>query len=142
GPFVIRRHISMPTVRYRGEDTRLSISAAHAQSGGIQIELVQQHGEEASTFRDMYRSDETGLHHSAVWPASYEQMVQHYERLGCAVTTELLTAEGRGAAFVDARKLLGHMVEIYRPADSLGKLYEWVADVAHNWDGKELRIET
>ena len=141
GPFLVRRHIALETVRYRGQPGTLDISAAHVQSGNVQIELVQQHGDAPSAFREMFAAGEEGLHHIALFPKDHDALVAHYAALGCAPTTELVTAEQRGATYVDARALTGHMIEIYRVNPSLFALYRVVAEAADNWDGRVLTFE-
>ena len=141
GPFFVRRHIVLASVLYRGAPAKLDISAAYVQAGPIQIELVVQHGTEPSAFRDAFAPGQEGLHHVAVVPDDYKGLISHYAGLGYPVTTELLTAAGRGAAFVDTRALLGHMVEVYVPSDSLTALYRDVAAAAASWDRRQLKIE-
>jgi hypothetical protein len=141
GPFLVRRHIRLDSVRYRGAPSTLDISAAHVQSGSLQIELVQQHDGSPSAFRDMFAPDEEGLHHVALFPEDHQAMVDHYEALGFASATDLITAERRGATYVDARPLCGHMIEIYRVNDSLIAFYEQIAEAARNWDGRDLVME-
>lgn len=141
GPFLVRRHIGLSPVSYRGRPVTLDISAAHAQAGPVQIELVMQHCANPSAFRDMYAPDEEGVHHLALFPESYDAMVSHYRDRGCDIATELVTAEQRGAAYVDTVASLGHMVEIYRVNQSLHDFYAAVADAARIWDGRTLAIE-
>ncbi len=141
GPFLVRRHIGLDPVTYRGEASALDISAAHAQAGPVQIELVTQHCDRPSAFRDMYRADQEGMHHVALFPEDYDTMVAHYRQLGFPVATELVTGEGRGAAYVDTRVVLGHMIEVYRVNDSLYEFYDAVAAAAQGWDGRECAIE-
>ncbi len=141
GPFVVRRHIGLKNVLYRGTPETLDISAAHAQTGDVQIELVTQHCDRPSAFRDMFSPAEEGLHHVAMFPADHDAMVAHFVANGAAPTTELITAEGRGATYVDTRPLCGHMTEIYRINDSLIEFYRLIAEAARAWDGHELVIE-
>lgn len=141
GPFLVRRHIALPHVSYRGAPATLDISAAYVQAGDIQIELVTQHDDAPSAFRDSYAARQEGLHHVAVVPHDYDALIAAYAAQGYPVTTELRTASGRGAAYVDTRALLGHMVEIYWPSPGLAVLYRDVAAAASNWDGRSLTIE-
>lgn len=141
GPFLVRRHIDLPFVSYRGQPGQLDISAAYVQAGDIMIELVEQHDSSPSAFREVYAHGEEGFHHVAVIPDDYDGLVAHYARAGCPLVTELRTASGRGAAYVDARRLVGHFVEIYWPSDGLHQLYSQVAAVAAGWDGRQLKIE-
>lgn len=141
GPFIVRRHIVLTGTRYRGQPMPLDISAAHVQSGDLQIELVCQHNPEPSAFRDMFAPGEEGLHHVAMFPDDYAATVARYEAMGFPVATELVTGEGRGAAYMDTRPLMGHMLEVYRVNESLHAFYRFIADAARNWDGRELLIE-
>lgn len=141
GPFFVRRHIALSSARYRGAPAHLDISAAYVQSGTIMIELVTQHGDDPSGFRDLYAAHESGPHHAAVIPEDYDALVAHFVGLGYPVTTELMTASGRGAAYLDTRPLTGQMLEIYRPNDGLRALYREVAQAATTWDGRQVVIE-
>lgn len=141
GPFFVRRHIVLPEVSYRGKPSRLDISAAYVQAGPIQVELVTQHDDTPSAFRDMFTANQEGFHHVAVIPDDYATLVAEYSKQGFPVATELRTASGRGAAYVDTRAMLGHMVEIYVVSDSLTQLYRDVAAAADTWDGKQLKME-
>lgn len=141
GPFFVRRHIAMPHVVYRGAPAQIDISAVYVQAGPVQVELVQQHCDSPSAFRDMYPAGSEGFHHVAVQPQDYRQLLDHYAACGFAVATELRTAGGRGAAFVDTRPLLGHMTEVYLSAAGTLALYRMVAEAAAHWDGRQLTIE-
>ena len=141
GPFIVRRHIRLTQTRYRGRAMPLDISAAHVQSGDMQIELVCQHNPEPSAFRDMFAPGEEGLHHVAMFPEDYATTVAHYESLGFPVATELVTGEGRGAAYMDTRAAMGHMLEVYRVNESLHAFYRLIAEAARDWDGRRLIVE-
>lgn len=141
GPFIVRRHIGLDPVSYRGSPSSLDISAAHVQAGPVQIELVMQHCDNASAFRDMYAPDQEGVHHVALFPEDYNAMIAHYVDQGFEVATELVTPEKRGAAYVDTTRALGHMIEVYRVNDSLFEFYEQVREAVENWDGTTLAIE-
>lgn len=141
GPFLVRRHIALHDVRYRGTPSTLDISAAHVQVGPVQVELVMQHCDARSTFRDMFDATTDGFHHVAVFPEDHDAMVAHYEALGYPAATDFVTGEGRGATYLDTRPLLGHMLEVYRVNDSLIDFYARIADAARDWDGRQLVIE-
>jgi hypothetical protein len=141
GPFFVRRHIVLPEVTYHGRPATLDISAAYVQAGPIQVELVTQHDGKPSAFREAFSEGQEGFHHVAMIPHDYAATLEHYAGLGFPAVTELRTASGRGAAYIDTRTMLGHMVEVYWPSESLNQLYREVADAAATWDGRRLRIE-
>ena len=138
GPFFVRRHIELQNVTYRGAPAELDISAAYAQSGGLMIELVTQHNDAPSTFRDRFAAHETGFHHVALDFADHDERVAQFSAEGFEPVTSLVTSEGRGATFVDTTVLLGHVTEIYRVNDSLKQLHACVRAAGESWDGKQL----
>lgn len=141
GPFLVRRHIQLPSVTYRGKPSTLDISAAYVQAGPIMVELVTQHDDTPSAFREMFGRGQSGFHHVAMIPDDYDAQLAAYARAGFDVVTELRTASGRGAAYVDTRPLFGHMVEVYWPSEGLNALYREVEQLAAAWDGRQLVIE-
>jgi hypothetical protein len=141
GPFFVRRHIVMSHVLYRGVPSQIDISAVYVQAGPVQVELVQQHCDTPSAFRDMYPVGSEGFHHVAMHPQDYRQQLDHYVACGFAVATEVRTASGRGAAFVDTRSMLGHMTEVYLSGDATLQLYRMVAEAAAHWSRRQLTIE-
>ncbi len=141
GPFFVRRHIQFESVKYRGAASKIDMSAVYVQAGPVQIELVAQHCDSPSAFRDMFAPGAEGLHHVAMLPENYEEAMAHYTSLGYPVAAEVRTAGGRGAGFLDTRPLLGHMMEVYVPGEGINALYRDVAAAAANWDRKQLKIE-
>jgi hypothetical protein len=141
GPFIVNRHIKLEQTFYRGAAIPLDISAAFVQSGDLQIELLCQHNSEPSAFRDMFTRGQEGLHHVAVFAEDYVRVVSDYQARGFAVASEIVAAGGMGAAFIDTRKLMGHMLEVYRVTDGLRAFYRLVAEAAHDWDGRTLTVE-
>lgn len=141
GPFIVRRHIQMHEVWYRGSPTKLDISAAFVQAGPVQIEFICQHDDSPSAFRDAFPPGAEGLHHVAIMPEDYRATVDRFVAMGYPVATELRTRSGRGASFVDTRPMMGHMVEIYPVSDGVLGLYRRVAEEAARWDGRTLKIE-
>ena len=141
GPFFVRRHIALDNVVYRGEPSELDISAAYTQSGDIMIELVTQHNEAPSTFRDRYQSTESGFHHVALAFGDHDQQVKRFNELGYASVTSFKTAEGRGATYLDTVAATGHATEIYIVNDSLRELYASVRHAAETWNARDLVID-
>ena len=141
GPFFVRRHIALDNVVYRGEPSELDMSAAYTQSGDIMIELVTQHNEAPSTFRDRYQSTESGFHHVALTFGDHDQQVKRFNELGYPSVTSFKTAEGRGATYLDTVAAIGHATEIYLVNDSLIELYANVRNAAESWNGKHLIID-
>jgi len=141
GPFFVRRHIGLENVLCRGEPAALDISAAYTQAGDIMIELVTQHNDAPSIFRDRFAAHESGFHHVALDFGDHDSQVESFNSRGFESVTSFRTNEGRGATYLDTFELLGHATEIYIVNDSLRALYAKVRDAASTWDGKDLSID-
>ena len=141
GPFFVRRNIGLQNITYRGKPSALEISAAYVQAGDIMVELVTQHNDAPSIFRDMYGPHEEGFHHVAIDFGDHDAQVKHYCDLGFEPASSFLTVEGRGATYMDTIAMLGHAVEVYIVNDSLIDLYKEVRSAAEKWDGRNMVIE-
>ena len=137
GPFFLLEHIPLENVVHRGTPTTLDHTAAFGQLGSIMIELVQQHGEHPSVFRDMYTAGEYGLHHMAYFAADLDAELARLRGLGYATAMTASTALGPRFAFADATAELGHMLEIYEDGPEMRGFYAMVADATRDWDGAD-----
>ena len=141
GPFFVRRHIGLENVVYRGEPAALDISAAYTQAGDIMIELVTQHNNAPSIFRNRFAAHESGFHHVALDFGDHDSQVESFNSRGFESVTSFKTSEGRGATYLDTFDLLGHATEVYRVNDSLRALYANVRNAAETWNGERLIVE-
>jgi len=138
GPWVILADVKGDNLTYRGEPSELVFSAAFVQTGEINIELIEQHTDGPSAFRDMFAPGEEGFHHVAIISEDYEGDKARFEAAGCPVATEFSSGPDSGIAFVDTREKLGHMVELYQNEAAIMGLYSVIRQAAENWDGETL----
>lgn len=138
GPWVILADVKGENLTYRGEPSELVFSAAFVQTGEINIELIEQHTDGPSAFRDMFAPGEEGFHHVAIISEDYEVDKARFEAAGCPVATEFSSGPDSGIAFVDTREKLGHMVELYQNEAAIMGLYSVIRQAAENWDGETL----
>jgi catechol 2,3-dioxygenase-like lactoylglutathione lyase family enzyme len=134
GPFLMNRHIQLGNPCYRGEPVRTDFSTALAQAGEVQIELVEQHDDTPSVYRDLHPAGSEGFHHVAVLVPDVALEVERYRALGFAtgVTGRFGTAE---FAYVDTAPAIGHMIEILPDNDLLRGFFGAVRQAAETWDG-------
>jgi hypothetical protein len=137
GPFLVTEHIQFDRVVYRGAEVELDISVALAQSGDMQIELIQQHSDGPSCYRDSYAPGEEGFHHVAILCKDHKAVCQRYADAGIVAATEIGSGDQR-IAYMDARARIGVMVELYPDTDGIRGLFDRVRDIHEGWDGKKL----
>lgn len=133
GPFFLSMHQQSPDHFYRGQPSEADLSYAFGQAGGAHIQLIEQHNDAPSVYREMVEPGKHGFHHFAILPDDFEAEKARFEAAGCeAVTT--LTSAAR-VAYMDARPALGCFVELYENNAPLRAVFDhWKA--AHEaWDG-------
>ena len=135
GPFFVRRHIELAVASHRGAPATFDHSSAYGQWGAVQVELVHVHVAEPAALADVVLS--SGVHHVAWFVADVEAEQSRLEALGWPEVLNAETAGGLRFAFHDARAELGHLVEIYEPAERLVGFYAAVAAAAAGWDGAD-----
>jgi hypothetical protein len=125
GPFFVLRHVALASSQHRGVERPFDHSSAYGQWGSVMVELVVQHNPDESALHDMFPhgSGAEGLHHAGE---------------GAPLAQLSVTQGGTAFAFVDTRRRLGHMLELYEPTAQLTGFYDFVAAAAVGWDGKDL----
>lgn len=137
GPWLVLPHIDLQGVKYRGEEVEIDISAAFVQAGEVQIELIEQHSDGPSCYRDQFAPGEEGFHHVAIMCDDYDAVYQSYVDNGFPAATEFVSGD-HPIAYMDARAAIGSMVELYSNTEGIRQLYQTVRDIQKGWDGKEL----
>jgi Glyoxalase/Bleomycin resistance protein/Dioxygenase superfamily len=135
GPFFVRHHPPFEAI-HGGAPAIFSHSSAYGQWGDMQVELV--HFGECSPV-SLQRSvvATSGLHHVATFAASLDDEQARLEAMGMPCVMRATTPSGLQFAFHDGRRELGHLIEIYEPADSVVRLYQKVRDAATGWEGDD-----
>lgn len=147
GPFFIKRRITFTDYVYRGRSAPSPvISIALANSGFIQIELIQQHDSAASIYREFLDSDQRGLQHVSAWITTVELSAKREALLqqGYEIAQEcVIAASGVRLVYFSTERAGGHF--IFELADLLEPAhYERVLGIrqAHElWDGTTPVIE-
>jgi hypothetical protein len=134
GPFYVIDNIELEWSEHRNKSCNFVHSSAYGQWGNVMMELVQQDDEGPSPFRDMYGVGEEGIHHVACFVDSIEETIKQYSELGYPLATRAKAKVGTEFAFIDTSKLLGHMLEIYVPDETLSGFYDLVKESSVGWD--------
>ena len=137
GPFLINRHIQLTDPHHRGRAQRTDFSLALAQAGEVQIELVEQHDDTPSVYRDAFPSgppDGMAFHHVAVIVSDVAAETARYNALGFETASS-----GRFGdvdfTYVDTRRAGGFMVELLPDSDTIKRFFGAVRRAAEDWDG-------
>jgi len=139
GPFFYLKDHAAQGATFRGRPTDMRISLAFAQSGPIQIELVQQLNSAPSLFRESIEAGRPeGLHHLAFWTEQFDSDMARYLGAGYqAVQTAGLGGPNNRNAFIERRGSAssGPAIEISEISGAKGAFFREIAAAAENWDG-------
>ncbi len=112
GPFVVTDHHKTDTFMYRGTDTEADVSYAFGYLDDMMIQFIQQHDDQPSIYREMYKSGEEGFHHVGYLVNDWDKAKARLEGLGFECACELY-ADNVNAAYYDTRSVSGGFTEIH-----------------------------
>ena len=141
GPFFIKRNLRFAGFKYYGADSvSPTVSIALANSGVLQIELIQQHDVAASIYQDFLVAGRAGLQHVSSWVTvkDFEPTVHRLKLQGMSLAQEcVIPSSGVRLAYF-ATERHGNGI-IYEVSDMLepghyARAAE-IRDAATNWSG-------
>jgi Glyoxalase/Bleomycin resistance protein/Dioxygenase superfamily len=136
GPFhvlpVVDQRLTLPD----GEARTVRVQVAVAQAGPVQIELIQQHCDTPSIYRDWSRRGTSALHQIATVTTEYDAKTAHLRALGHHVAAESLDGQFR-VAYVDTVAAFGFYTEIVERTTGLLRQMQAVSRTCAEWDGRD-----
>lgn len=137
GPFFLLEHLPLVEPRYRGQPTDIDASIALGYSGGICVELVQQHNAVPSVYRELPGRAGGGFHHWAVMTGQFDADVARYRNQGYVDAFSGAVAVGGRFAYFDTAADLGGMLELIELTAPVRELFDGIEKAAHGWDGRD-----
>jgi hypothetical protein len=136
GPWYYIDRVKTDYFRHWGEDSAVEMSIAIANSGDLQIELIQQRNDAPSLYKEFLDSGREGLQHLAYWTRDFQALYDRALSLGYKVghQGQIGGEQGRFAYF-DTQSHPGTVVEISDISGAKGQFFERVRQAAVGWDG-------
>jgi hypothetical protein len=137
GPFFRFDKVAYDQPKYRGKPGgNADISAAIAQAGDVQIELVCVHDRQPSIWHEGALAGRSGLHHAALYCQNYDATVDAYTKAGSEfIFTGLMM--GFRVGWIDTMHTLGFFTELIDANPVADVVFAKFRDAAKNWDGKD-----
>lgn len=137
GPWFRRGPFVPGNALYRGERTDVELSLARAFSGDSMIELIQQHNEAPSVYRELIELRGFGFHHWAVPTRAFAEDTQRYQAQGFQVTYSDVLDTGARIHYMDTVSELGGMIELVDLTPAQLDRYTLFYLSSIGWDGSE-----
>lgn len=132
GPFLVNRNLQISEPLYRGRPRAVAFSTAVAQSGSIQIELVEQHDDLPSAFRDTVPIGRTAFHHVAIVAPDFDEALRSYA--GVDIASQGSFGDIR-FVYLDTSATLGAMLEILEDRPGIRAFFGAIRKANERWDG-------
>ena len=138
GPFFYIPSVKVDWFRYRGAESAVEMSIALANSGDLQIELIQQRNDAPSMYLDFLRDHGEGLQHMSYWSTDYQALYDRALAAGFKVGHEGQIGGPKGRfAYFETQGHAGTVIEISDISGGKGRFFEKVRAVAADWDGTD-----
>lgn len=138
GPWFYFDRVKIDWFRHRGEASDVELSIALANSGDLQIELIQQRNEAPSMYKEFLDSGREGLQHVAYWTRDYQALYDRALALGYRVGHEGQIGGEQGRfAYFDTEAHPGTVIELSDISGPKGRFFELVKQLSVDWDGSD-----
>ena len=137
GPFFYFERVPIEDFRYRGEASPVQVSIALANSGALQIELIQQRNGAPSMYRDFLDAGREGLQHVAYWTERFDGDLERLLAEGFRVGQSGRIGDAGRFVYFETEGHPGTVVELSEVSGAKGRFFAHVAEQALVWDGSE-----
>jgi hypothetical protein len=135
GPWYYIDELPVSAFRYHDRNfDGIHLSVALANSGEMQLELIQQRCDTPSMYRDFLGAGHEGMQHWSSWPVDYDDRLERALLNGYSIGQAGDTPRGR---FVYLRQE-GHpgtVIEMAHMTDTRRGIFDAVRAAAVDWDG-------
>jgi Glyoxalase/Bleomycin resistance protein/Dioxygenase superfamily len=138
GPWFFIEHVNTDYFRHRGKDSGAQMSIALANSGDLQIELIQQLNDAPSLYKEFLDAGHEGLQHVAFWTTAYQPLYDRALSLGYKVGHEGQIGGEQGRfCYFDSHGHPGSVIEISDISGNKGRFFQHIKKAAAAWDGSD-----
>lgn len=135
GPWFYNPRVPIEDYRYDGEAHEVHNSVALANSGFVQVELIQTRNDAPSMYRDFQRAGRSGLQHVAYWTERFEDDLATMEARGFGVKMSGKVGDNGRFVYFDKELHPGTVIELSEVAGPKGRLFRTIRDASQGWDG-------
>ena len=137
GPWFYAPRVPVEKFHYKGEPSSPITSVALANSGPVQVELIQQRNDAPTMYRDFVKAKGSGLQHVAYWTQSFDADMAMLTARGFKVGMGgEVGARGRFVYF-ETEYHPGSVIELSEVEGPKGKMFDLIRNAAVGWDGKD-----
>lgn len=137
GPFFYNERVPIKNYHYKGQRFEPHNSVALANSGDLQIELIQTRNDVPSMYRDFRLGGHTGLQHVAYWTQTYDEDLKRLREQGFVEVMSGEVGENGRFVYFDTHFHPGTVIELSEVKGPKGKMFDLIREASEDWDGRD-----
>ena len=137
GPWFYNPKVPIVNYTYRGESHQPHNSVALANSGYVQVELIQTRNDVPSMYRDFQQAGRTGLQHIAYWTDNYDADLERLLKQGFKPVMSGEVGERGRFIYFDTEYHPGTVIELSEVAGPKGRMFDLIREASEGWDGQD-----
>jgi catechol 2,3-dioxygenase-like lactoylglutathione lyase family enzyme len=136
GPWFYAPKIIDQHFEYKGKPSPIERAVALANSGFMQMELVQQLNDAPSMYLDFLRAGHTGAQHFAYWTTNFDADLKRLLAQGLTVGMNGSVGAGGRYVYFETEFHPGTVIELSEISGPKGALFRQIREASENWDGR------
>ena len=136
GPWFYVDKLVVTDFTYKGRPGDPHLSIALANSGDVQLELIQQRDDSPTLYQDFLNAGNEGLQHFSTWPENYQEIYQAALATGYTVGQEADSPRGPFVYFAQEGHP-GTVIEMAEMTEGRRRIFDGVREAAVDWDGSD-----
>jgi hypothetical protein len=137
GPWFYAERVPVRNFMYRGQPSPIEVSVALANSGPLQIELIQQRNDAPSMYKAFLDAGRTGLQHLAYWTENFDEDLRRLAAHGLKVGMSGEVGERGRYVYYETETHPGTVIELSEIAGPKGRLFRMIREASIGWDGSD-----
>jgi catechol 2,3-dioxygenase-like lactoylglutathione lyase family enzyme len=137
GPWImIENSVGDRRFVHRGRETQLDVSLALSYAGETQVELITQHNDSPSPYREFLDAGHEGVQHLEFWPDDYPASCAALEGAGFEELSAIYLPDGtKNASYFQSPPVVGMVIAVV-PMTPFRRTYmAAIEKLAADWDG-------
>ena len=128
GPFYYIQKVPVENFTYRGQPSEPDLGIALANTGDLQIELIEQRNDAPSMYLDFLNSGREGLQHMSYWTQIYQEDYDRHLAAGYVVGQEGEIGERGRFVYFDTETHPGTIIEMSDVSGPKGKFFKRIRE--------------
>lgn len=135
GPWFYTERAPFTDFQYKGRASLVEASIAQANTGTVQVELIQQRNEAPSLYRDFLDAGHEGLQHIGYGTRNFEADLKRIIQANYAVGQSGTVAGSQPFVYLLTEVHPGTVVELLDMSGEREQRFARIAEAARRWDG-------